>query len=157
VPIVSRFDGEAWQHIQPEGFEQDDDQLEVIYVDSAGRIWFAARNKLLVYDAPANAVRPSPAPPAVSDFQLYPAYPNPFNSGTRLTYEITRSMPVTLTLYNSTGKEVIQLVNQQQLPGRYQLNWDGHDAAGNRVSTGVYFCVLKTAAHQQTTKLLLLR
>jgi hypothetical protein len=64
-------------------------------------------------------------------------YPNPFNPSTKIQYEIPRSARVNLTVYNTRGQQVDQLVDQMQTAGIYAVEWDG---TGH--SAGIYFYVL---------------
>lgn len=72
-------------------------------------------------------------------FKLYQNFPNPFNPGTVIKYQITTKVKsqksnVKLIVYDINGKEIITLVNQQQRAGSYQV-----DFSGNGYSSGVYF------------------
>jgi len=54
-------------------------------------------------------------------------YPNPFNSITNISYHIPDANMVILRVYDILGKEVITLVNEQQITGYYSVPWDGKD------------------------------
>ena len=71
-------------------------------------------------------------------FELRPNYPNPFNPETTLPYVLSVDSPVRLTIYNTTGQQVRQLVNQKQAAGIYQILWDGRDEADQPVGNGMY-------------------
>ncbi|HQG46922.1 MAG TPA: FlgD immunoglobulin-like domain containing protein, partial [bacterium] len=80
---------------------------------------------------------------APESFALMQNTPNPFNMSTRITYEVPTlrqgSAPIKLMVYNAQGQEVRTLVNERRSAGRYTVDWDGRDNAGNYVSSGVYF------------------
>jgi len=87
------------------------------------------------------------------DFILYQNYPNPFNPRTVISYELSVAGYVTLSVYDIQGKHVIDLVNQKQSAGKYQV-----DFSGNELSSGVYF--YKMTADDRiidTKKMLLLK
>jgi hypothetical protein len=86
------------------------------------------------------------------EFRLYPAYPNPFNSTTTIRYGLNKSAPTRLAIYDLSGREVTNLVNEKQSAGRYQITWD----AEGRPS-GMYLLRLKTEDRERVTKLILLR
>lgn len=65
-------------------------------------------------------------------------WPNPFNPSTTIRYTIADVSDVQLIIYNVLGQQVLQLVNDIQAPGHYNVVWDGHDALGRQVATGVY-------------------
>jgi len=73
------------------------------------------------------------------DFKLFQNYPNPFNPKTIIKYQITNSKyqketNVKLTIFDITGKELITLVNAEQSPGTYEV-----DFIEIGYSSGVYF------------------
>jgi len=86
-------------------------------------------------------------------FQLNQNYPNPFNTATKLSYSISNSDFVTLTIYDILGKEVYTLVNRYQEANNYLINFDA-----STLSSGVYFYRLKVGNDfVQTKKMLLMR
>ncbi len=50
----------------------------------------------------------------------------------------------TLKIYNILGQLVRTLVDEEKLPGRYEVVWDGKDDRGKEVTSGVYFYRLET-------------
>jgi hypothetical protein len=85
-------------------------------------------------------------------FQLANSYPNPFNPSTTIRYAIPGASFVTLTVYNTLGQLVAQLVNGEQTAGLKSVEWN---ATG--FSSGVYFCRLRAGEDTETKKLLLVR
>jgi hypothetical protein len=73
-------------------------------------------------------------------------YPNPFNGSTILRYQVGESGPVDLVVYDLQGQLVRQLVSRMQRPGSYQIEWDGMDARGAAVASGVYMSRLRIGA-----------
>ncbi len=97
-------------------------------------------------------------PSRISDFYLAPNYPNPFNPTTRLGFHIAEFGFVELTIYDVTGRTVKTLVQEKLSPGRYEVQWDGTDDAGQRVASGVYlYRLVVDHRHVQTRKMVLLR
>lgn len=83
-------------------------------------------------------------------FVLYPAFPNPFNSVTNISYYLPSATDVSLQLYNLKGQRVLMLFEGQQKAG-YQtatLHADG-------LSSGLYFVRLEAGGRYQTNKILL--
>jgi hypothetical protein len=77
---------------------------------------------------------------------LRPARPNPFTSNTVIAYELFVSSPVTLTLYDLSGRAVRRLVHHPiQVPGRYSVEWDGRDDQGRVLAGAVFFSRLEAA------------
>jgi formylglycine-generating enzyme required for sulfatase activity len=87
-----------------------------------------------------------------SDFYLGQNYPNPFNPSTTIRYGLPTRSHVTLTVFNTLGQEVAQLVNGDLEAGYHEVRFD---ASG--LSSGVYFYRLQAGTYVETRKLLLLR
>ena len=88
-------------------------------------------------------------------------YPNPFNPETWIPYHLARSADVTLTIYGIDGHVIRQLVLGHQPAGVYQNRsraayWDGKNAFGEPVASGVYFYTL-TAGEFAATRRMLIR
>jgi photosystem II stability/assembly factor-like uncharacterized protein len=58
-------------------------------------------------------------------FKLYQNYPNPFNPKTIISYELRITSYVLLSVYDITGKHIIDLVNQKQNSGEYEIDFNG--------------------------------
>lgn len=95
--------------------------------------------------------------PIVQEFMLHPAYPNPFNPSTTLSYSLGVATDVQLNIYDVTGRLVRELVNAHQSAGIHQIVWNGQDTSEQAVATGVYFVSLRALGFKQTQKLLLLK
>jgi hypothetical protein len=98
------------------------------------------------------------------NFSLGPNYPNPFNPFTNIPFTVSgsrfmvhRAVPTSLKIYNILGQMVRTLVDEEKLPGNYQVTWDGKDQRGNFVSSGIYFYQLKAGDYQETKKMSLVR
>ncbi|HEX9656038.1 MAG TPA: DUF4331 family protein [Bacteroidota bacterium] len=61
-------------------------------------------------------------------------YPNPFNPSTTIKYHVSRNDVVKLKVYNGLGQEVATLVNGEQTPGTYSVQWDARG-----VASGTYY------------------
>lgn len=86
------------------------------------------------------------------NFFLDQNYPNPFNPTTNISYSIPQSANVTLKVYDLLGREVVELVNGEKNPGRYEVRFDG-----SNLTSGVYFYRLTAGSFSQTKKLLLIK
>jgi hypothetical protein len=97
----------------------------------------------------------TPKAPAAS--YLAQNYPNPFNPATRIEFGLRESVRVSLRIYDATGR-LVRVVSEEQLsPGRYARIWDGRDANGSGVASGVYFYRLDAGSFAETKKMVLLR
>ena len=91
--------------------------------------------------------------------QLYQNYPNPFNPETRIDFEIPKTDKVKLVIYNTLGKEVKTLLDDELQAGKYSTTWNGKDNMNNKVSSGIYFYQLTFGNNAQsiTKKLILIK
>lgn len=93
-------------------------------------------------------------------FSLAQNYPNPFNPSTTISYAVpegSQLVGVKLSVFNIRGQLVRTLVDQQQGPGAYNVNWDGTDDSGRRISSGVYFYRLVADDFISTRKMVVLK
>ena len=89
-------------------------------------------------------------------------YPNPFNPETWIPYQLSEDSPVSISIYDTTGQLVRTLSLGFQSAGFYKSQgraayWDGRNALGERVASGIYFYQLTTPAFQQTRRLLIVK
>ena len=98
------------------------------------------------------------------NFSLGLNYPNPFNPSTTIPFKVGSlksgvgsPLLTSLKIYNILGQLVRTLVNDEKLPGNYQVAWDGKDQRGNLVSSGIYFYQLRAGDYQETKKMSLVR
>ena len=98
-------------------------------------------------------------------FALSQNYPNPFNPATRIQYEVGSNQQnpensarrITLKVYNLLGQLVRALVDEEQVPGSYQVIWEGKNEKGEEVSSGIYFYKFECDEYVETKKMILLR
>lgn len=98
------------------------------------------------------AVATAPVPAAAPRLQ---ASPNPFNPATVLSFELAEPGPVTLAVYGIDGRLVATLAEGRYGQGRHEVAWDGADARGHRLASGVWFARLTGAGGAVTRKLVL--
>ncbi len=91
--------------------------------------------------------------PRPQTFRLARAYPNPFNGGLRLDFEIPLSSTVQIDILNSMGQKIRRLENRFLLPGEYSRYWDARDDRGRFVASGAYFVLIRTKAQHQILKI----
>ncbi|HEX9751648.1 MAG TPA: C25 family cysteine peptidase [candidate division Zixibacteria bacterium] len=90
-------------------------------------------------------------------FSLGANYPNPFNAGTVIPFELAASDRVSLAVYNVLGHKVRTLCDQTESAGAHRVAFDGNDDNGSPLGTGVYFVRLAQGAETRVRKLVLLR
>jgi hypothetical protein len=86
-----------------------------------------------------------------SSFSLF-AYPNPFNATVRLDYAVATAGPVTLTVFDLTGREVSTLTSGMKDAGRHSISW-----TADNLPSGIYLARLSAGNVSQVRKLVLLK
>ena len=84
-------------------------------------------------------------------------YPNPFNPMTTIRFKLEERSEVTLSVFDASGRLVRELANTQLEAGIHERMWDGADAHGNRVASGIYFYRLTMGSNVETKKMVLLK
>lgn len=85
-------------------------------------------------------------------FELFPAYPNPFNATTTIQFSILESEFVSLKVFNILGNEISTLIYDDLPIGQHHVNWNGDSQ-----SSGIYFIRMESGSFVQTKKVLLLK
>jgi glucose/arabinose dehydrogenase len=91
------------------------------------------------------------------DFALQQNRPNPFNSDTVIRFALPTHGEVELHVYNLTGQRVATLVEGAREAGTYAVRWDGRNASGQPLASGVYLYRLRSGERVESRKLLLLK
>jgi len=97
---------------------------------------------------------PLPPSEAPSSVTLCTNYPNPFNAGTTILYAVPDAVPVRLTVYNLLGQEIKTLVNATVQAGTHAATWNGTNAVGMQVSSGIYFYRFETGGIVVTKRMI---
>ncbi len=93
---------------------------------------------------------------------LLPNYPNPFNPETWIPYDLAGDSDVTIHIYNVRGETVRRLSLGYQRAGSYRSQsraayWDGCNAVGEPVASGVYFYTLHAGQMKATRQMVILK
>lgn len=122
---------------------------------SAGKVgvgfWAVRSNGGISYRQPINYIK-SVSSETPEYYSLSQNYPNPFNPTTNIKYQITNNKFVNLKVYDINGNEIAVLVNQNQLPGTYEVTFDG-----STYSSGVYFYKLTAGDYKETKRMMLVK
>ncbi|MDE3258586.1 MAG: T9SS type A sorting domain-containing protein [Gemmatimonadota bacterium] len=95
--------------------------------------------------------------PLPDRFSLEQNMPNPFNPSTAISYQLPEAGMVRLAIYNLIGQEVRVLVNERRNAGSFTATWDGTDALGRRVASGIYLYRIQAGSFSATKRMLLLK
>jgi hypothetical protein len=109
------------------------------------------------FTGPVTAVEEERSEPLPGAYELEQNYPNPFNPTTRIEFALPKNSHVRLTIYDLLGREVLTLIDDVRPAGNHVIEWNGFDALGQRVSSGIYFFRIEAEGFIQTRKLTLLK
>ena len=160
IPLRDFAEHGAWERewFEPVGaFDwQAVDRLDIVaehHSLDGVQFWF---DELRIVGPTPTAVRPAAASQPVA-LALAANYPNPFNAATAIGYALPAAEPVHLAVYALNGQPVRTLVQGVAAPGWHEARWDGRDAAGRAVASGVYLYRLATMGEVRTGKMTLVR
>ena len=91
------------------------------------------------------------------DFVLHQNFPNPFNPFTTIEFSLSRSGTVEINIYDVMGRFIRSLVSGVQTSGSHTVEWDGKNASGNDVGSGIYFYQLRTESFKVVKRMLLIK
>lgn len=92
-----------------------------------------------------------------TSFALSQNRPNPFNPTTTITFALPKESEVTLEVFNLLGQKVIDLVDEHLSAGTKSVEWDGRDALGREVPSGIYFYRMRAESFAETKKMVLMK
>jgi hypothetical protein len=158
--IVSRADAPAWLYEPMEDLQIVRDGLSFSCTD--GSIEPGAEYRYTVEaemdDARILLFQTEILTVPAAALTLHQNHPNPFNPSTTISYYLPESCPVTLEIYDVSGRLVRRLLDREMKEsGLHGTAWDGHDAKGNRVQSGLYFYRIEAGKRTLSKKMVLLR
>jgi hypothetical protein len=147
---IGGIDGEAEGHLIFKG-----DIAEVIVYDTllsntdrlAIEIYLKEKYLLPYYTTAVNDINP-----VIQSFSLEQNYPNPFNPSTTIKYTLAKPDLVKITIYNTIGQQIKELVNEVKGPGSYNISFNA-----SSISSGIYFYKIETAEFSQVKKMIVLK
>ncbi|MCJ7458236.1 MAG: T9SS type A sorting domain-containing protein [candidate division Zixibacteria bacterium] len=158
------WDMEFYQWISENGIVKDSLYARAIATNEQGEIigYIEAYDKYELLDYKTDVKESIVENSIPKNFSLEQNYPNPFNPTTKIQFkvgslEFGRPLHTTLKIYNILGQLVKTLVDEEKLPGNYNINWNGKDDSGEEVASGIYFYQLKAKDYTDTKKMVLLR
>ncbi|MCH8837958.1 MAG: T9SS type A sorting domain-containing protein [Candidatus Marinimicrobia bacterium] len=90
-------------------------------------------------------------------FFLFQNAPNPFNTQTKISFDLPAATNITLIVYDLTGREVTRLADGGYQAGYHQVVWDGKNASGQPLPSGIYIARLTTPGYTKSIKMVLLK
>ena len=162
---AARRSSAVWADLNRKSVVEAGDKLEVALYDDHGRIVSGPfqrtvttsdiRNAFLSLQLNVGDVQPQ-------DTLLAQNFPNPFNPETWIPYQLSEATQVKIDIYNVSGHLVRSLDLGWQPTGSYMTPssaayWDGKNAVGERVASGIYFYTLQTSDFAATRRMVILK
>lgn len=131
-------------------------------VDPVSNTVTLSSNQLNTYyalSAPAltTGIDDAPASATPQEFRLLGNYPNPFNPETTIAFELAQSSPVRLEIYNVVGQRLVLLIDEVREAGSHRIVWNGRDAQGRQLPTGIYLLKLQAGTQTAIRRMTLLK
>lgn len=148
TPAVEVSPSEPLQFDIPFDYPEEADSLRlVVYAPGQGEVGTLVAESIskLITSSENENVTPD-------QFRLFDNYPNPFNPGTVIRYQLAVNSRVELKVFDMLGHEITVLVNELQTAGNHQVRFD---ATG--LASGIYFYQIRTDNFVQTKKMLLVK
>jgi hypothetical protein len=76
--------------------------------------------------------------------ELFPNYPNPFNPSTTIRYTLSTRQHVRIEVFDVAGARVKKLVDEDRPAGVQRTEWNGRNASGEPLASGVYLIRMQT-------------
>ena len=144
-------------NVDVSGLDLDPDRLQeqIDLLIASGDTSLAAQRVLAYFQHLLASLRPD-------ETVLLANYPNPFNPETWIPYHLATSTDVQVNIYNAQGVLVRALTLGHQTAGYYTSRsraayWDGRNALGERVASGIYFYQLQTDEVSPMRKMVILK
>ena len=165
ITSTAKRSSAVWADLNRKSVVEAGDKLKVSLYDDRGRIVSGPfqrtvttrdiRNAFLSLQLNVGDVQPQ-------DTLLAQNYPNPFNPETWIPYQLSQSTQVQIDIYNVSGQLVRSLDLGWQPTGSYMTPssaayWDGRNAIGERVASGIYFYTLQTSDFTATRRMVILK
>lgn len=151
------YDGINWKtyHADDWGFYTN---IKMLMVDDDNCIWIALTSTNGLYRLNPNAVNSvENEQNTPNEFSITGTYPNPFNMSTTIEFNLQKPGTAKLSVYSITGQKVRELAVGKLTAGKHTAVWDGKDANGNAVSSGIYIARLESGNKSAVAKMVMMK
>ena len=139
--LVYSFEGKAIAAGNTELFSFEANDVELVEVEAADFYGSAMKSTITTKVLPTK-------------FAMMNNYPNPFNLRTNISFAVPVDSKVSLKLYNIAG-QLVKAFEGQYEAGNHTIAWDGTNAKGKTVASGIYFYKLVAGDYSATKKMVL--
>lgn len=109
------------------------------------------------FDPDRRLLRNVPVETSIATTAIPSVLPNPAVGAARVSYFLASETPITVRLFDGTGRHARTLVSGAATAGRHVVEWDGRDGSGKRLGSGVYFVELETPRSRRTERFVFVR
>ena len=136
---------------------QDEYNWEIL--DESGNIFQCSNETIfeINYDIESFILRKIELSLVPEKYSLYPAYPNPFNPQTTISFAIPEYSNVSISVYNLMGQKVSTLTSDSYPAGYHSVKWNGSFNSGIYATAGIYLYSIKTERFHDMRKMILLK
>jgi hypothetical protein len=128
--------------------ETDSGQVKVVQDNVTGADYTDASGNFVINTSTGI----NPSADHADNFVLYPAYPNPFNNSTNISFYLPTTARVQINIYNLLAQKLATLVNKEMFAGIHQVEWNAGTSA-----SGVYIYQISTPYGLETRKIILMK
>jgi hypothetical protein len=152
-----RLTDEEWEQMYAQAPPARPDWTHAYLADAQGGVRTTGRR--LEDEIGGGGPAPVAPPAAAVRVQLAANVPNPFNPETRIPFQVDAAGPidVRLSIFDARGRFVRELLHEVLPPNTYHARWDGRDARGSLVASGVYHAVVRAGNVTAGRKMALLK
>ncbi len=140
---------QSWRVITDATIDKETNSVTFANLDLSNYYALSAQSVTGIENSPTNL--------APGDFIVLQNYPNPFNPSTTIRFEISKNAQVKLEVYNLLGQKIATLVNDFKEAGVYTVKWNGTDASGQSVSSGIYILRVEAGTQVKIRRMTLLK
>ncbi len=133
--VLAPGDSAAYEFYMWGGYGHNRQELTDLLEQDAGTI----AGGLSSVESPPSGEASAPFPDRDPERFLVAARPTPFSVSTEIAFVLPTAAPVSLTVFDASGRRVISVLERALPAGRHTISWDGSDARGRPVPGGVYF------------------
>ncbi|MDZ7624273.1 MAG: T9SS type A sorting domain-containing protein [Ignavibacteriaceae bacterium] len=126
--------------------------VEITNGEEVGSHRVVSGEEILISNKSVNKIRIEKEGEIPVAYSLEQNYPNPFNPATTIKFELPETAEVTLTIYNTLGQEVDEIVNTTLEAGKYSYQWNAE-----KIASGIYIYELRTKSFLSSKKMIFLK
>ena len=154
---VWRREGSSFRELPTPVQRGQGSSYNFVDADVAAGVEYAYRVVVSKQDQPLDQLELSITTPLPRAVVLEQNRPNPFNPRTTIRFALPEAGAVSVEIFDSRGRWVTTVLDGARPAGTTEVIWDGTDAAGQAVGSGVYHYRLRTASREETRRMLLVR